>query len=277
MPMKGWTIAVQRYEYANLYHTMTDYYNAFLVSKLFNMIPGNTTIIWIDGHPSGALDDTWSMLFGQVLRAGDLRKPVLFSNMVWGIMGYDSPLNQHRLHQVPYIEEFRTFFLSRYEMHVNRALYCGQLNITFLWRRDYLAHPRNPSGSVTRKIENENELLTSAKTNFPADNIQGVQIDLLKMKDQLKVISTTDILIGMHGAGLSHTLFLPKHGGLIEIYPTYWSDSNIHFKAMAKWRQLKYRNWINRDGSKELSNHYTIVDTRAIIELLRQMRSTMCL
>lgn len=272
----GWTIAVVRYEYANLYHTMTDYYNAFFVAKVFNIKPGNITILWIDGHPSGALDETWEVLFGDVLRAGDLEKQEMFSHMIWGIMGYDSHLNNHNNKNVPYLEEFRSFFLSRHDISTKSKLKCSELTIMFLWRRDYLAHPRNPSGSVSRKIKNEEELLDSAKKAFPNHKVFGVQIDKFGMKRQLEIIAGIDILIGMHGAGLTHTLFLPTHAGLIELYPTYWSNANRHFASMATWRKLHYLSWNNIDSTKELPDHFTIVDVGAVTALIGEMEEKIC-
>ena len=59
------TIAVTRYEYANLFHTMTDWYNAFYVMKVFNKTPQDVKILLIDGHPKSQLDVTWNTLFGQ--------------------------------------------------------------------------------------------------------------------------------------------------------------------------------------------------------------------
>ncbi|XP_045167038.2 uncharacterized protein LOC123530332 [Mercenaria mercenaria] len=272
----SWTIAVKRYEYVNLYHTMTDFYNAFLVSKAFEMQPGNITILWIDGHPSGTLDITWKTLFGPILRAGYIQQPSMFNHMVWGIMGYDSPLNKHNSKNMPYLEEFRKFFLSRHNIPTKSELNCTKLKVMFLWRRDYVTHPRNPSGSVSRKIQNENELLNSARKHFVGHDIFGIQIDKLDMKNQLKLIAHVDILIGMHGAGLSHTLFLPKHAGLIELYPTYWSNTNIHFKAMARWRNLYYLTWTNNDRSKELPNKYIIVDVKAVTDLIGKMKRNVC-
>lgn len=272
----GWTIAVVRYEYANLYHTMTDYYNAFFVTKMFNMKPGNITILWIDGHPSGALDETWRVLFGNVLRAGDLEKTEMFNHMIWGIRGYDSHLNNHNNKNVPYLEEFRTFFLSRHGISTQSKLNCSELNIMFLWRRNYLAHPRNPSGSVSRKIKNEEELLDSAKKAFHNHKVFGIQIDKFGMKRQLEIIAGIDILIGMHGAGLTHTLFLPAHAGLIELYPTYWSSANRHFVSMATWRKLHYLSWNNIDSTKELPDHFTIVDVEAVTALIGEMKENIC-
>lgn len=273
----GWTIAVVRYEYANLYHTMTDFYNSFYVARLFKMKPGNITILWLDGHPAGALDESWNTLFGRVLRAGDIKQPEMFSHMIWGIMGYNSFLNNHLRKNVPYLEEFRSFFLTQHGLQTKSELLCAKLNIMFLWRRDYLAHPRNPSGSVSRKIKNEIELLESAKKLFKTHNVFGIQLDKMSMIKQLETIAGVDILIGMHGAGLTHTLFLPKHAGLIELYPTYWSNSNRHFVSMAMWRKLHYLSWVNTDYSKELPNDYTVVDVKKVTNMISEMVKKICL
>lgn len=274
--IKQWTIAVLRYEYANLYHTMTDYYNAFFLAKVFNINPNNVTIMFIDGHPKGALDTPWQYLFRNYIRAGAFKGPVRLKRLLWGIMGYDSFLNHHSRETVPYLEEFRQFFLTRHGVSTLQKLNCDKLNVLILWRRDYLAHPRNPSGVVSRKIKNENELLTKVKELLPGHNVYGVQIDKYSMRKQLLIISKTDILIGMHGAGLSHTLFLPKHAGLIEFYPVYWSTSNQHFKAMAKWRHLHYLTWNNVDSKRELPNKYTIIDADKTVAMVKEMRTAMC-
>lgn len=271
-----WTIAVTRYEYANLYHTMTDLYNAFLVAKVFKMEPGNITILWIDGHPKGALDKVWKTLFGKVLRAGDINQPTMFSHMVWGIMGYHSVLNKHNNRQVPYLDEFRSFFLQRHGVSKQSHLNCAKLKIVFIWRRDYLAHPRKPSGSLTRKIKNEDELLNSIKAKFPRFEVTGVQIDKFDMKRQLEMVADTDILVGMHGAGLSHLLFLPNYAGVVELFPLYWSTSNKHFSTFAKRRNIHYLSWQNTDITRELPNHYTLVDVTAVTNLISQMVKKIC-
>lgn len=271
-----WTIAVLRYEYANLYHTMTDYYNAFLLSKVFRLDPDKVNILFVDGHPKGALDTTWQYLFKSFIRAGDLKEPTKFNNMLWNIMGYDSPLNQHSLPAVPYVDEFRQFFLSRHGISSSSQLNCDKLTVMFLWRKDYLAHPRNPSGSVSRKIKNEEQLIASIRSLLPNHNVFGVQIDKYSMRKQLLLISKVDILVGMHGAGLSHTLFLPKHAGLVELYPVYWSNANQHFKAMARWRGLQYESWSNTDNNRELPNKYTLVNEERLVDMVRNVKKAMC-
>ncbi|XP_041347609.1 beta-1,2-xylosyltransferase RCN11-like [Gigantopelta aegis] len=273
--IKGLTIAVQRYEYVNLYHTMTDYYNAFLMMLIFNKSPDDTTILWVDSHPSGGLDQTWKTLFSNTIRAGHLRGPTVFEDMVWSIMGYDSPLNQHNRPFTPYLEQFREFFLTRHGVSPAKTLDCAHLNVLFIWRRDYIAHPRNPSGLVKRKIENEAELLETVRKVVPGHNVTGVQLDALPMRQQLELVANTDIFLGMHGAGLAHTLFLPKHGGLVEFYPTYWSPSNRHFRAMAMWRGLQYQTWQNRDSNKEIK-YYTYIPPLTVLSMFLEVKNNIC-
>ena len=272
---KRWIIAVMRYEYANLYHTMTDYYNAFLMTIKFSLNPDETDILFIDGHPIGALDSTWETLFGNVTRAGRLNETVLYTNMIWNILGYFSPLNEHETPAIPLVEQFRHFFLNRHGINQEKVLNCDKLSVLFLWRRDYLAHPRNPSGKVSRKVKNEDELISAVTDLLPGHDVKGVQIDKLSMKKQLQVISETDILIGMHGAGLSHTLFLPSHAGLVELYPTYW-PTDRHFRAMAGWRRLHYSAWYNSESRRELPDKYTLVDENAVVQMVHEMHYKLC-
>ena len=276
--VKGLTIAVQRYEYVNLYHTMTDYFNAFLAMIMFDQHPDDVTILWVDAHPEGGLDDVWTKLFGAVLRAGRLAAPTRFLAMAWAAMGYNSPLNEHSRPAVAYLEEFRHFFLSRHGVDSSRNhANCSSLNFLFIWRRDYVAHPRNKGGTVSRKIDNEEEVLAAVRQGAKSgDRVQGLQLDILPMKEQLQLVTATDVLLGMHGAGLSHTLFLPPHGGLLEFYPTYWPQANRHFRAMATWRGLHYQTWQNHDPSNEKSNKRTYISPSVVTKMVAEMRRNIC-
>lgn len=271
-----WTVAITRYEYANLYHTMTDFYNTFLVLKVFKVRPENATVLVVDGHPLGALDDTWKVLFKRVIRVGEFTEPVLFENMIWSIIGYDSPLNEHDLPSAPYLEEFRHQFLSKHGVQTDYELNCDKLNILLLWRHDYLAHPRNPSGRVSRKIKNEDELLQKITETLNGHDVNGLQIDLYPMPKQLEIIAKTDLLIGMHGAGLSHTMFLPRHAGLLEMYPMYYSPDNRHFRQMAEWRHLHYSVWLHYEPERDINDELTIVNVDEVAQLAQNMVQRIC-
>ena len=266
------TICVQRYEYVNLYHTMTDFYNVYVMLLLFDLNPDDVNILWIDGHPKGGLDETWNTLFKHVLRAGDIKEPVIFKFMVWNIMGYYSLTNNHNLHRVPLLEEFRYFFLARHHVETSRDLNCSALTISFIWRRDYVAHPRNVDGHVQRKIENEEELVLSLKSEFPSHKISGSQLDALPMRMQLQNVAGSDILVGMHGAGLTHALFLPQHAALVELFPS--KGTAAHFKSIARWRGLKYARM--NPGARATRNDFTYISPAIIKTIISELLKIMC-
>ena len=273
---RGFTIAIVRYEYANMYHTMTDWYNAFLVMQFFNRSREDTSILLVDSHPWGQLDSAWSKLFNSTRRLSTYHNRTLFHTLVWGILGYRSPLNKHKEPSAPLMEEFRDFFLRSFHLPDDHALDCNAVNVLLIWRRDYVAHPRNPTGNVSRKINNEQDLIDSVQAQYPNFTVNGVQIDQHGMPDQLRLITRSDILIGMHGAGLTHALFLPKHSALVELYPRYFTSGKLHFKAIAKWRGLIFRRWVNRDTQYEVKADYTHVPPQMLLQMMTDVLRAMC-
>lgn len=272
---RQFTIAVTRYEYVNLYHTMTDWYNAYLMMRFFNKTETETDILFIDSHPSGSLDLTWKTLFNSYTRVRHLSsnkdKIVLYSEMVWNILGYHSPMYTTSTEKsLPLSEEFRTFFLNRHGIRDQYQLNCESIKILFIWRKDYIAHPRNPTGLVARKIANGEDIIAHFQTKYPNYNVTGVQLDAMSMADQLQIVSQTDILVGMHGAGLTMSMFIPKHGCLIELYPEYSSKSNIHFRQIASWRGLHYQSWQNFDYRNELPDKYTVIPVSVLDNLMNK-------
>ena len=272
------TIAVMRYEYVNLFHTMTDWYNAFLLMQYFRKMPNETHILWIDAHPKGSMDSVWSTLFNSAARLSSLDTRTKFTQLAWNIIGYGSTMLQFGDSSLPLAEEFRQFFLLRHGIDPNaRILNCNDLSVLFIWRHDYVAHPRNPQGSVARKIANEDQLIitTRQKFNGTISRVYGVQIDLLDMATQLRLIANTDILVGMHGAGLTHTMFLPSHATLIEFTP-YYASPQDHFQSIARWRNLHYETWFNEDPHNEHAGQKTHIPPHVVHGLLRKSMKKMC-
>ncbi|KAK3101208.1 hypothetical protein FSP39_001762 [Pinctada imbricata] len=270
------TLAVFRYEYANLFHQMTDYYNAFVAMKIFNLKPDNMDILIVDKSAKSQLDSNWDDLFGNVSFAKEMNEPVAYPDLIWAVLGYNSPLNFHSMNTISFVAEFSNFVKTRYGAQINRPLDCSGISILFIWRRDYVAHPGNPSGLVSRKIKNEKELMESVQQDFPGHPVAGIQLDDYSMKDQLHWISQTDILIAMHGAGLSHILFLPEHAGVLEMYPTYWPKTNRHFRAMARWKKLHYYNWQNINPLNEYDKFYTYIPSVVVTQRVQSIYYDMC-
>lgn len=271
-------IAVKRYEYANLYHTMTDWYNVFLVTQLLDIGINNIGILLYDNSTRGHMDDTWNTLFGVVYKVPELKGPVVVEKLIWNILGYESPINYHGLQNLPFVESFHNFFLEKHGVSEVRNLNCDKLSIFFLWRRDYVAHPNNPSGEISRKVDNEDSLIENVKKHFPTADVTGDNLDHLTFREQVKLISATDILISMHGAGLSHILLLPKHAAVMEIFPLYWMKFPFmnHFEAMARWRGLKYTSLQNFNPSNEIAHWKTFIPPTLLVKHVQSLYEQIC-
>ena len=239
-------------------------------------------VLLVDAHPQGGLDEVWHSLFNGFIRVGNrsaLAEPLLVRELVWVPAGYNSPLLEFSRDRMPLLAHWRRFFLSRHGLAADEGPeqpHCANLSVLFVWRRDYLAHPRNPSGHVNRKIANEAELMATARRELlPSARVRGEQLDALPMREQLRLVRDTDVLVGMHGAGLSHTLFLPRRAALIEFYPTYWSPDNAHFRKMAEWRGLHYARWVNNDQHLEQNRESSTIPPEVFLTLLRNLLTKM--
>ena len=244
---------------------------------IFLVLQSQTNIILIEGHPWTPLDLVWLDFFNSTRRLSNFPQRTMFKELVWSIGGHDNPMSDFMDPHLPLGEEFREFVLTTYKISPNsHVLDCTKIRILLLWRHNYIAHARNPSGIIKRKFANEQEIFKTIQQNFVNATVQGIQIDLLNMSTQLKTVSSTDILIGMLGAGLTHAMFLPKSGGLIEIRPEYYKEISQHFESIVKWRQLKYIRWTNKDIRNEVGSYETRIPPMIIIKLIKRMIHRMC-
>lgn len=80
------------------------------------------------------------------------------------------------------------------------------IRITFLERK-----------TKFRQILNSDELIDALKKN-QSYSVQSVRFErATPFTEQLEIIRNTDIFIGIHGAGLTHLLFLPKWATVFEM------------------------------------------------------------
>lgn len=104
------------------------------------------------------------------------------------------------------------------------------------------ANDRGKRKLILRKISNEEELIEGLRNRFPDARIEAMQLEQLPLAQQLEIINHTDILIGMHGAGLIYSLLAKPNSGLIEIFPCHFSYPHTFytFYAIAAARSLYY-------------------------------------
>lgn len=134
-------------------------------------------------------------------------------------------------------------------------------------RRPYMRHKQDSLQSFHRILVNPNELLQELKKGFPNAEIHSMVGEELSLCEQIKLVHDSDILMGVHGAGLVHLWWLQDHALLFELVPRS-QTSNPTFKMLSTLTGRRYHEYLNVQGSemkvvvdgadivRELKKHY---------------------
>ncbi|GMP65166.1 hypothetical protein CsSME_00026092 [Camellia sinensis var. sinensis] len=265
------TLLVIRFEYANLFHTVTDWYSAYVASRVTGL-PNRPNVVFVDGHCVAPLEETWRALFSSVRYAKNFSSPVCFRHAILSPLGYETALfkglsenincqgaSAHDLWQNPDIQktarfsEFGEMIRAAFGFPVNRRRTSKPVsghNVLFVRREDYLAHPRH-GGKVESRLSNEQEVFDALRSWM--SNKLECKINLVNglfahmpMKEQVQAIQDASVIIGAHGAGLTHIVSATSKTVILEIISSAYRRP--HFALIARWKGLEYHA-INLAGS----------------------------
>ncbi|XP_017006210.2 EGF domain-specific O-linked N-acetylglucosamine transferase [Drosophila takahashii] len=227
----------------NMYHHFCDFFNLYASLFVNQSHPAafNTDVqilIWETYPYDSPFRDTFKA-FSQrpVWTLSDVEgKRVCFKNvvlpllprMIFGLF-YNTPIIQGCSNSGLF-RAFSEFILHRLQIPYRPPQ--QKIRITYLSRR-----------TKYRQVLNEDELLAPLEEN-DLYSVQRVSYERLSFTDQLAITRNTDILIGMHGAGLTHLLFLPNWACIFELYNC--EDPNC-YKDLARLRGVRYRTWEQRE------------------------------
>ncbi|KAK9084686.1 hypothetical protein Sjap_025097 [Stephania japonica] len=265
------TLLVTRFEYANLFHTVTDWYSAYVASKVTGL-PNRPNVIFVDGHCKAPLEETWEALFSSVRYAKSFSGSVCFRHVILSPLGYETALFKgltevigckgapaHDLWQNPdhqktaRLSEFGEMIRAAFGLPVFRNRLPKHIrvhNILFVRREDYLAHPRH-GGKIESRLSNEQEVFDSLKSwvgknlKCKANLVNGLFAHM-SLKEQVRAIQDASVIIGAHGAGLTHIVAATPETVILEIISSQYRRP--HFALISQWRGLEYHA-INLDGS----------------------------
>jgi hypothetical protein len=235
----GTTLFLTRYEYVNLYHTMTDWWNAYFV-----MPPNDRTnvrVVFLDAHAQGNLDPAWEQIFGKFTYVQHLPDEggVCFEKAVFVPPGYISPLFPDmatlRLH-CPLrrlAEEFSEHVLQSFGLQKVRRI---PGKIVVIDRKPYVSHPRSKPASMGRVLLNLEELKRRLLKVKHVTSVELVHLETMSFREQLATIGEAHILIGNHGAGLSHVLFMDQRSHLLE----FSEDYKEFFIYLSEWKGVQH-------------------------------------
>lgn len=242
----GFTLFVKRYEYVNLYHTMTDWWNVWTVYREIvasASAEGNSpkiNVVFLDAHPAGNLDSVWSALFGKFHRIRHLKQPkTCFESAFIVPEGYISHLynwpGAERCAVHEYMTEFSDFFLHQLGLQEVQRI---PGRIVLIDRKPYTAHSRHKQGKIDpRALNNLKEVALQIQSEVPGvTSCEAFEFHHMSFRDQVKAVREASILIGNHGAGLTHLLFMDVDTHVIE-----FQHGQGHFEALAGWKaRLKH-------------------------------------
>ncbi|XP_059281888.1 beta-1,2-xylosyltransferase [Lycium ferocissimum] len=257
------SLLITRFEYANLFHTVTDWYSAYAASRVTGL-PSRPHLVFVDGHCETQLEETWRALFSSLTYAKNFSGPVCFRHAILSPLGYETALfkgltehidcsgaSAHDLWQNPddkktaRLSEFGEMIRAAFGFPVDRQNIPRTAtgpNVLFVRREDYLAHPRH-GGKVQSRLSNEQQVFDSIKSW--AGNHTGCKLNVINglfahmsMKEQVRAIQDASVIVGAHGAGLTHIVSAAPKAVILEIISSEYRRP--HFALIAQWKGLEY-------------------------------------
>jgi hypothetical protein len=276
-------VAREKGEHRNAFHATTDFMNAFIMLELFDLLPLEVQVLILDNHPPSALDDFWNRVISKkepFAKSIDYsNQVVLFSRVIFSPPGYSNVfypgLNslQHCLERVPLFSGFSHFVKESFNVSVPPV--SDSLKVLVIDRKPRLPlYPKmsrqfSDTDSVKRTL-----LLAGESLSVPV-HVSVEDFATRSLEEQIQISASHDIMVGIHGAALTHAFWLPQSGGLIELRPNSNQDW-FCFAHLAHYRGLQYDIWFNSDSGRihlDDSGELIDVDLNFLAQASRKMYS----
>lgn len=208
--------------------------NMFLVLMALDINRDDLQVMLFDKHPDGPYIDLIKKAFSpnhDVIRHDSFNgQIVLFKQLVFHL---ESPAglifprvsrpDPMRCYSTSLFQNYRKFVLQSFKLYDIEPPPIPQ--VTLILRK------RTASKNVGRILANEEQVSAVLKEgNMMIYNV----VDFGKMTyyEQLKLVRSSNIIVGVHGAGLMFIMFAAEEAVLLEIHPSYRQDR--HFRHAAR-------------------------------------------
>ncbi|KFY44529.1 hypothetical protein V495_03396 [Pseudogymnoascus sp. VKM F-4514 (FW-929)] len=226
-PSRNFTILVKREGAYNPWHSLMEIWSMTMTMDVLRMAkePGtnapffsltdvdNTQVMILDDDDEGPYFDLWSIFAKRpAVRVRNMTTVHTTSeNIIIPLPGASNPIwqgdwNIHNCYRSPLLATFIQRILNFYDIPTIPASH-PDIVLTFIDRRS------------TRRIISQDSHLAALRAHIPHLKVQSIDFATLSFAEQIKVVHGTDILVGVHGAGLTHAMFLPESAVVVEILP----------------------------------------------------------
>ncbi|GBG28069.1 EGF domain-specific O-linked N-acetylglucosamine transferase [Hondaea fermentalgiana] len=270
------TLLVTRYEYANFYHTITDWYNVYQTIHMNELEEVN--IVFLDGHSASAFGDEWPKLFRTTPRyVSSLAPETCFKEAYLVAPGYGSSLSHPTMQRwiecppSPYLKEFIQHIMA--SIGLQHMLNDKQVipprkrpRVLFLLRKIYLAHPRIKR--LSRTLANGKEVVETLQRDLPDVDVVPISLETMSFAQQVAVVREADVLLGVHGAGLSHLLFMRPGAMVIELIPDEYEPFH-HYDSFATFMGIRHLRVL---VPFDIPDEGITMDPQQLVDVLRKER-----
>lgn len=198
------------------------------------LLPEDVEIVLLDEHPDGPFFDLFRMLSdkppmrmaewvsAQSNRAkGGGMELIAVDNIILPLPGFATPLwtDWRRMpSECDYNKWLQTYVQRMFDLYsiprarVNQPPSAFRLNVTIIDRK----------GAPSRKLMGlDGHLFEALQTGWSeVADFRIVDFASMPFQEQIKIARDTDVMVGMHGAGLTQTMFMEEgRGALVEIQP----------------------------------------------------------
>ncbi|KAI4143730.1 MAG: hypothetical protein LQ340_006894 [Diploschistes diacapsis] len=246
---RKFTILIRREEpITNLWHELMEISSLFYTMDVLRMSRDpatgsplwsledaeNTRILVVDDRDEGPYFDLWTLFAKRpITRLSkiteiDLRDP---EYIIVPLPGESNPMWQgdwktHSCGHSALLDVFSQRIMSF--LGVDRSIENNDspLVLTFIDRRE------------KRQLIEKEDYVEEVKRTYPQIKIQMVNFAAIPFTEQLRIIRDTDVLVGAHGAGLTHALFLRPGSAMVEILPADFNHKG--FRNLARLMGHRY-------------------------------------
>ena len=275
----------------NLYHGNCEIINIIAIMNLFNLIPERVQVVFLESIkiPKDPFYDMYKNMIskgGEPIFIRNLKKKYKISKAIHVPINWDSPaylnlelpkcdsstktyklyndfINKYldiKKYNEKFISDGEVFYYPK-EIIEKNNLSKNNFNftkiITIQWRKVW---PKGRQGQF-RILGNGKQLTDKLVKKIPKNKnflIRLIDTAKLPMREQISIIKNTDYLVGIHGAGLSLSIFLPKNSILHEVLH---SDNLKVLSMMSKMSgHITYSDIINAEVKNIRGNEYIFFD-----------------
>jgi protein O-GlcNAc transferase len=222
----NYTILLKREGAGNLWHCMMEIWSMTMTidvlrtsidpatnKPFFSLSDAeNTQILIIDDEDNGPYFELWTLFAKRpIIRLNNITEDTKVENLILPLAGASNPLWQgdwdsHPCEQSELLPTFTHRILDFYKIE-NDAPRQGDIVLTYIDRKE------------SRRLVDHKIYFEELLAKIPHLVLRIVDFSAITLSEQLKTVRETDILIGVHGAGLTHGMFLREGSVVVEILP----------------------------------------------------------